>query len=44
MERFSSYGADKLRQTFGHVTSLVGDNVTAAYWDFLSIENTLAIN
>ena len=27
MEHFSSYGADKLKQTFGHVTSLVGDNV-----------------
>ena len=31
MERFSSYGADKLTMTFGHLTSMIGGNVTAAY-------------
>ena len=34
MECFSSYGADKLKMTFGHVTSLIGGNVTAAYWNY----------
>ena len=34
MECFSSYGADKLKVTFGHVTSLIDGNGTAAYWNY----------
>ena len=34
MECFSSYGADKLKVNFGHVTSMIGENVTAAYWNY----------